>query len=79
MRGGANKRINTKSPFFNKKSGDKIFTEKKSIHFVKQLRQINNDLLNNYMGTANTLLRGMALQAYNKQALGVNFGKFYLE
>ena len=79
VRGGANKRINTKSPFFNKKSGDIIFTEKKSIHFVKQLRQINNDVLNNYMGTANTLLRGMALQEYNRHSLGVNFGKFYLE
>ena len=45
VRGGANKRINTKSPFFNKKSGGNVFTEKKSTYFVKQLEKMNKEFI----------------------------------
>lgn len=76
VRGGADKRINTKSPFFNKKSGGSVFTEKKSTHFVKQLEKMNKDLLNNYLGATRLLLKGVALTVF---PFGVSFGKFYLE
>ena len=76
VRGGAKKRINTKSPFFNKKSGGSIFTEKKSVHFVKQLKQMNKDLLDNYMGATRLLLKGVALHVF---PTGISFGRFYLE
>ena len=76
VRGGANKRINTKSPFFNKKSGGNVFTEKKSTYFVKQLEKMNKNLLDNYLGATRLLLKGAALTVFPQ---GVSFGKFYLE
>ena len=79
VRGGANKRINTKSPFFNKKSGGNVFTEKKSTYFVKQLEKMNKNLLDNYLGATRLLLKGAALTVFPQGVLGVNFGKFYLE
>ena len=75
-RGGMHIRLNTDAPFFNKKSGNKIFTEKKSMHFVKELKKLHPKLFEMYMFAANSTIGGSPLIHFGT---GTTMGKFYLE